>query len=412
METINLQKGHNGTTFIHSTSRALERASYYGIRSLLVLYLTSEVFAMDNSQTIGVYGWLAGTVIGAEILGALIGDLILGNRLAAIIGAAIQALGAFVLCLPMEFTVYAGIGLLGLGAGIYSPNLLSLFGKNYYHRMKSMDSGFTFLYFAINIGAFLGTLIIGLISEISFHYGFIFAGVLSICAMIAMFFSPKLAISGSKEHINRTIGTRIIWIGASILVSALFWVLYDFGSGEMYMLGYDVRQAVNGSSFFTRIWGSMNSGFLLILAVLFGFLWMTIKLNRIVKLGIGFLCAAIAYAFVLIISPDGSGLNMALFIFGMILAGLAEIFVAPTILSLITKHSNPKYLAIIMSIAYLPGMMMFKIVTAVTPFFMEFMGYPGLKIGLALYLIFGIVLIALSAFVKETPDVMPSTGQA
>ncbi|MCW5520336.1 MFS transporter [Aureitalea sp. L0-47] len=409
MEAITNQKGHNWTTFIHMTSRALERASYYGIRGLLVLYLTSEVFAMDHYQAIGIYGWLAGTIVGAEILGALLGDLILGNRIAAIIGAAIQAIGAFVLCLPMEFTVYAGIGLLGLGAGIYSPNLLSLFGKNYYYRKHSMDSGFTFLYFAINIGAFLGTLIIGLLGEESFVLGFILGGVLSLCAMISMFFSPKLDIKESKSLATSTFSTRVIWIGAAILISAFFWGLYEFGAGDMYVLGYDVGQSANTSSFLNRIWSSMNSGFVLIFALVFGFLWMVIKLNRVMKIGIGFICASLAYALVLIISPDGSGLNTALFIFGMILVGLAEIFVAPTILSLITKHSNPKYLAIILSIAYLPGRLMFRVVGLVTPFFMEFMGYPGLKIGLALYLIFGIVLIAFSGFVKENPDAAPST---
>jgi len=157
MEKIQNQK-HNKETFYYCLSRMLERASYYGFRTLVVLYMTGEILKMENTEALGIYGWFTASLVFSQIIGAILGDLLIGNKKAVIIGAILQSLGAFGLCIPSTTGLYIGLFLVVLGGGLYTPNIISNFGKLYLNRTKLLDAGFTLFYFAVNIGAFVGVL--------------------------------------------------------------------------------------------------------------------------------------------------------------------------------------------------------------------------------------------------------------
>lgn len=78
MESIQNQN-HTKETFYFALSRMFERASYYGFRALLILYMTGKVLKMDKSQAIGIYAWFTASIVFSQILGAILGDLIIGN---------------------------------------------------------------------------------------------------------------------------------------------------------------------------------------------------------------------------------------------------------------------------------------------------------------------------------------------
>jgi len=89
MEKIN-NLTYSKDTFRYAISKILERGSYYGLRSLVVLYMVGEVLKMENAEALEVYGWFTASIVFSKIIGAIFGDLVVGNKRAIIIGAIIQ----------------------------------------------------------------------------------------------------------------------------------------------------------------------------------------------------------------------------------------------------------------------------------------------------------------------------------
>jgi len=159
-----------------------ERFSYYGMRAILVLYMTSELvkggFGFDDAKAYGIYAAYGALVYLTPLIGGILADKILGFRKAISIGAALMALGQFTLFLNNQTTFFIGLALLVIGNGFFKPNISSMVGKLYPDGDSRRDGAFTIFYMGINIGAFLTPLTCGAIGEIEgWHWGFFAAGV-------------------------------------------------------------------------------------------------------------------------------------------------------------------------------------------------------------------------------------------
>ena len=306
--------GQTGNSFVLMASKALERGGYYGIRSLIVIYMTSEVMAMESGQALKIYGYIATILIGTEIVGGLLGDLVLGNKIVAIIGAAIQAIGAFVLCIPSEYALYGAIGLIGLGAGLYSPNVLGMFGKNYFRRDKLMDSGFTFWYLALNAGAFIGIMIIASLGEKNFTLGFILGGIFHLIACGALFFSFNPRIEVDKEESKRYLGKGLFVVLIAIFISAVFWSMYELGAQDMFEIQYNIFNAQSSEFWSRNLLFSWNSYTTILFTILLGVVWMFVRMNRMLKIAVGFVFGGLAMASLLLTSVEASGMDLILLI--------------------------------------------------------------------------------------------------
>jgi POT family proton-dependent oligopeptide transporter len=189
MEKINHLK-HTKETLFFCISRLLEKTSYYGLRSILLLYLLSDALKMSETNALTVYGWFASSFVISQIIGAIFGDLLIGNKKAIIVGGIIQALGCFFLCIPSTIGLYTGLSLVVFGNGLYTPNLIASFGKSYLNKTKLLHSGFTLFRLMVNIGAFLGTILISFISvKFNFTFGFILTGILMLLSIIPILIS-------------------------------------------------------------------------------------------------------------------------------------------------------------------------------------------------------------------------------
>lgn len=191
MEKIQNKK-HSTETFYYSLARMLERASYYGFRALVVLFMVGETLKLEKSEALGVYGWFTASLVFSQIVGALFGDLLIGNKNTILIGAIIQAIGTFILCIPSVTGLYIGLFLVVLGSGFFTPNIISNFGKTYLNKTNLLDSGFTIFYLAINLGSFLGVLLIGYLGEkYGYNIGFIISGILMLISIIPILLSKE-----------------------------------------------------------------------------------------------------------------------------------------------------------------------------------------------------------------------------
>src|SRR5437667_2001480 len=159
-----------------------ERFSYYGMRALLILFMTATVdkgglgFAVAKSGAI--YGLYTAMVYLVSLPGGWIADRILGQRRAVLYGGIVIAMGHFSMAVPGLATFYLGLSLIVIGTGLLKPNISTMVGSLYSANDHRRDAGFSIFYMGINIGALISPLACGYVGErINWHWGFGLAGI-------------------------------------------------------------------------------------------------------------------------------------------------------------------------------------------------------------------------------------------
>ena len=184
MDTSNTFFGHPIGLRTLFLTEMWERMSYYGMRALLVLYMTGAVTGFNPGlgwsqvESQAIYGIYSGMVYFMVVPGGWIADNILGHQKAVLIGALIIALGHFTLAIPIEQTFFLGLIFVVLGTGLLKGNISTIVGQLYEGQDDKRDSGYTIFYMSINIGSTLGFLICSYLGEkIGWHWGFGAAGI-------------------------------------------------------------------------------------------------------------------------------------------------------------------------------------------------------------------------------------------
>ena len=159
-----------------------ERMSYYGMRGILVLFMTASLnnggLDFSNASASAIYGIYAAAVYLATLPGGWIGDNILGQQKTIFYGGIIIMLGHLSLAIPSMNFFYLGLILVVLGTGLLKPNISAIVGGLYENSTQMREAGFTIFYMAINLGSILGFFICGYLGEnIGWHYGFAAAGI-------------------------------------------------------------------------------------------------------------------------------------------------------------------------------------------------------------------------------------------
>ena len=180
-----------------------ERMSYYGMRGLLVLYMTIGVIGnpglgWSNIEANAIYGIYAGMVYFLALPGGWLADNLLGYQKAVLYGALIIMFGHFTLAIPLEQTFILGLALVAIGTGLLKPNISSIVGQLYSDDDERRDSGFTVFYMSINIGSMLGFAVCGYLGErIGWHWGFGAAGIGMLLGVLQfIFYKDNLGKAG------------------------------------------------------------------------------------------------------------------------------------------------------------------------------------------------------------------------
>ncbi len=188
-----------------------ERFSYYGMRALLILFMTDSAaggLGMDAERAGAIYGLYTFGVYALALPGGWIADRLVGQRKAVLYGGVLIALGHYSLAVPAVSTFYLGLLLIVLGTGLLKPNVSAIVGDLYDDKGARRDAGFSIFYMGINIGAFAGPLICSWLGEpregagwVNWHYGFGAAGVGMTLALVQYILGQKhLAGAGELEE--------------------------------------------------------------------------------------------------------------------------------------------------------------------------------------------------------------------
>ncbi len=155
-------EGHPRGLFTLFGAEAWERFSYYGMRALLVLYLTKN-FKLNEADALEMYGIYTGLVYLTPLLGGYIADKFLGRRKAVFIGGILMALGQLALSVPT--LLHFALGLLIAGNGFFKPNISTMVGGLYHEGDARRDGAFTIFYMGINLGALFSPIVCGTLAD-------------------------------------------------------------------------------------------------------------------------------------------------------------------------------------------------------------------------------------------------------
>jgi POT family proton-dependent oligopeptide transporter len=213
--------GHPGGLYTLFATEFWERFSYYGMRALLVLYLTAAFteggFGMERAEALEIYAIFTGLVYLTPILGGLLADKFLGQRKAIYIGGLVMAIGQFALAASVsydvgndqdmrQFLLYCGLGFLIMGNGFFKPNISTIVGGLYETDDPRKDSAFTIFYMGINLGAFLSPFVAGGLGEkVGWHYGYISAGIGMVIGLV-WFYARRSTLNDVGLPPNRPVG--------------------------------------------------------------------------------------------------------------------------------------------------------------------------------------------------------------
>lgn len=194
--------GHPSGLFVLFFTEMWERFSYYGMRALLVVFLTSSLFG-DNpgwgwprEHALAIYGSYTAFAYLTPILGGYIADKIIGYRKAVVIGAILMTLGHLSMAIEInKIFMYAGLVLLVIGNGFFKPNMTSIVSHMYKNHPEKKDGAYTIFYMGVNAGAFLGMLLCGYLGEnpnFGWSYGFGLAGIFMMVGMLQFYFTQNI----------------------------------------------------------------------------------------------------------------------------------------------------------------------------------------------------------------------------
>jgi POT family proton-dependent oligopeptide transporter len=396
--------GHpKGLTVLFATEM-WERFSYFGMASLLVLYMVKYVllpghvehvigyttikaalealFGPLDTQPLAsqIFGFYSGLAYFAPILGGYIADRYLGQRNTAVVGALLMAAGHFLM--TFEALMFFALGFLILGIGAFKPNVSTQVGSLYTQDDPRRLRAYSIYYVGINVGAFLAPLVCGTLgSEVGWHYGFAAAGIGMLIAtaiyVVGLRHLPMDELHREKaEHIEKKPFTAdekraiVALIVVFVLVS-FFWATYDQQGNTMLLWAeYNTERNVDlgfwKGEIPTTWFLALNPFMIFIFTPVLIKLWSSeeqlgLKLSTIAKLSWGFWCVALSNALMVLaawsVAPGEKASPW--WLVGFFLIGtIGELHLAPVGLALISRLSPPRVLSLMMGLwfaATFPG---------------------------------------------------------
>jgi POT family proton-dependent oligopeptide transporter len=385
--------GHpRGLAYLFATEM-WERFSYYGMRALLVLYMTKYLLLSDHSggvfglltvthalETVfgpldvqplssQIYGFYTALVYLTPIFGGLLADRVLGQRRTVIIGATLMAIGHFMMAVEQLFLL-ALLALI-LGSGAFKPNISTQVGGLYAPGDQRRDRAYSIFYVGINVGAFLAPLVCGTLGEaVGWHYGFAAAGVGMLIGLSTYLYAmPALppdemqkarAAHNEGRPPGRDDRRAVIAILVLFVPAALFWGTYEQGGNTIVLWADANTDRVIGFLGFeipTTWFLALNPFMIFAFTPFVVALWTRqagrgLEPSTITKMALGCFGVALSYL-IMAVAAWHAGAERAswLWLFAyFVVVTIGELYLSPVGLSFVTKTAPARILSMMMGV--------------------------------------------------------------
>ena len=371
--------GHPKGLFILFFTELWERFSFYGMRAILVLYLTAEKLGdnpglgWSNESALELYGWYGMLVYMMSIPGGLLADRWLGQKKSVLVGGVLIIFGQFILAIDTIVAFYSGLALIISGVGALKPNISTMVGGLYKKGDVKRDAGFTIFYIGINIGAFSAPLLVGYFGEVvDWHLGFSLAGFGMILGQIVYVFGQKhlTGIGDShrsspesaalmKQPLTKIEKDRTIVLMLSFLIMIVFWGAYEQAGGFMNLYAKQtVDRVVFGYEIPASFLQSLHAFYVIILGAPMAAFWLWWKKkgkesSAIFKMAIGTIIMGFGFMALMGAAYEVSVLalekaSLYWLLLSYLLHVVGELSSSPVALSFITKLAPAKYASFMM----------------------------------------------------------------
>jgi POT family proton-dependent oligopeptide transporter len=396
--------GHPRGLSVLFATEMWERFSYYGMASLLVLYLVKYLLLPGQAEGIigyavvkralesvfgplapqplasQIYGFYTGLAYFTPVIGGWLADRVLGQRMTCIIGALLMALGHFLMM--SERLLFLALACLILGIGAFKPNVSTQVGSLYAIGDTRRVRAYSIYYFGINVGAFLAPLIAGTLGgEVGWHYGFMASGV-GMLVSLATYLAGLRHLPPDELHRARAAKTdktpfssaerrAIIGLLCVFGLVSFFWATYDQqGNTLLLWCEYYTERTVDlgfwKGEIPTAWFLALNPLMIFVFTPLLIRLWakqerLGTEMSTIAKLALGFACVALANIVMAVAAWNlgGAGKASPLWLVGYYAAlTFGELHLAPIGLALVSRLAPARVLSLMMGLwfaATFPG---------------------------------------------------------
>jgi proton-dependent oligopeptide transporter, POT family len=390
--------GHPRGLFLLFFTEMWERFSYYGMRSLLVLYMVKHLFIQPDvgQRVLGftaikgvlesmfgplavqplssqIYGLYTGFVYFTPFFGGLLADRVLGQRKTVILGAVLMAIGHFMMASERMF--FPALMFLIAGNGAFKPNISTQVGLLYPPGDPRRDGAFTIFYMGINLGAFFSPLVCGTLGQtVGWHWGFGAAGVGMVLGLIIYLLGQKTlapdvlaqrkaaAAIEPKQKITANEWQRITVLLVVCFLVSVFWAVFE-QQGNTMQLWADNNTNWNFGGFqIPSTWYQAFNPFMIFaFAPLLNIFWAKQakaggEPASLTKMGFGCLLLGLSYIVMIVASqgmaPDARRSVMWLVGTTVILT-LGELYLSPIGLSFVTKVAPARMVSMLMGVWFL-----------------------------------------------------------
>lgn len=448
MEQTQVQKGHPKGLYLLFFTEMWERFSYYGMRGILILYLTKSLLegglAIEKSEAALIYGYFTGFVYFTPLIGGWLADRFLGQRTAITIGGLTMMIGQFVLfAINNHMGMYLGLFLLILGNGFFKPNISTLVGRLYPDGDSRRDSAFSIFYMGINLGALIAPLVVGLFSDklfaikdatgnivtYGYKYGFLVSGIGMLLGQLlfnafAKKYLGEIGLAPAKQNLsdlntsNQNPVTSedkqkmtVIFILTAFVI--FFWAGFEqAGSSLSLYTDKFIDRTVGGFEIPTSFFQSVNPLFIVLLAPIFSIFWTSNfgkKLSTPVKMGLGMVFLGIGFFFMLgAIAERGGDIedttvkaSIVWLIMTYLIHTIGELCLSPVGLSVVTKLAHPKFASLMMGV-WMLATFVANILGGYLAAFVESLGAKMVFTYISGFvIILGLILILLNKFIGK-----------
>jgi POT family proton-dependent oligopeptide transporter len=333
-----------------------EQFSYFGMRALLVYYMTTTLL-FDQEKASSIYGFYTAFAYFTPIIGGTIADRWLGKRRAVIIGASVMAAGHFMMAFEPAF--YFALATIALGNGLFLPTLPSQINDLYRADDPRRPWAYNVYYVGVNVGAFLAPIVCGFLGEIyGWHYGFGAAGVGMLAGLLIYLFGqghlpPERAFAEpaaqDAPRPRRGRETFLLLLAIGLAVTVFRGAYEQIGNTFALWMRDDVNRVIGGAEIGAAMWFSLNPLLVMVMTPILLRRWRLQsergrEFSVMQKMAVGALLVAASYLLVAAVeaATGGGRAHWVWLLSFFLIFTLGELYILPNGLGIFARLAPPK----------------------------------------------------------------------